>query len=151
MFSLKVSGADSTFQWQYSDSGGFIDVPDDAIHSGSSSDTLIINDVPYEFNNRQYRCLVSYGGLDSVNDTISDTVTITLNNLTEPVTIIGPDRVCFGATEVQYYVDSYNGVEGYKWLEPDGSEIIGPKDIDSITLDFRDATTDALFVIPFNN
>ncbi len=65
--SFTVAATNATdYQWQVDNGGGFVDIADDVIYSGSSTTTLTITVAPLSYNNYQYRCVASNGS-GSVN------------------------------------------------------------------------------------
>jgi len=55
-----------TYQWQVNMGAGFSNISDNAMYSGSQSDSLNLNNVPAEMNNYLFRCLVTSTCPDSV-------------------------------------------------------------------------------------
>lgn len=56
------------YQWQVDSGNGFEDISDDNIYSGSLSDTLWLKTMPPSFYGNQYRCIVTYEGVDSIGN-----------------------------------------------------------------------------------
>ncbi|MHC1708717.1 MAG: hypothetical protein AB9842_14510 [Bacteroidales bacterium] len=72
IFPITASNA-AFYQWEISYDGGstFEILEDNAPYSGTTSNTLIVNDVIPELNGQEFRCLVSNGGCFSYSDTAS--------------------------------------------------------------------------------
>lgn len=58
-FQSTVSG--STYQWQVNTGNGFTNISDNSNYIGTSSATLIVNNVPSSWNGYQYRCVTNTG------------------------------------------------------------------------------------------
>lgn len=57
-FSVVATGAGITYQWQEDDGGGFYDLPESGIYSGTETMDLVISDVS-GLDTYQYRCVVT--------------------------------------------------------------------------------------------
>jgi hypothetical protein len=63
-FTLPKPGVGYSYQWQIDSTGGnFVDLSNNAIHSGVNTDTLWINGPPTFYYGTQYRCIVSKNGV----------------------------------------------------------------------------------------
>jgi hypothetical protein len=58
-----------TYQWQVNTGTGFTNLSNSSIYSGVDNDTLIVNNVPLNFDNFQYRCEISNSICISISDT----------------------------------------------------------------------------------
>lgn len=58
-FSVTASGTSLTYQWQEDQGGGFSNLTDGGVYSGSSTSTLTLTGVTSGMNAWQYRCIVS--------------------------------------------------------------------------------------------
>lgn len=55
---LEPGIAGTTYQWQHNTGSGFVNVTDDANHSGSNNEKLILYHPPSSWTRREYRCIV---------------------------------------------------------------------------------------------
>jgi hypothetical protein len=63
-FTLPRPGIDYTYQWQVdSTGGGFVNLLNNAIHSGVNTDTLWVSGAPTSYYGYKYRCIVSKNGV----------------------------------------------------------------------------------------
>ncbi|WP_425076900.1 gliding motility-associated C-terminal domain-containing protein [Psychroserpens sp. S379A] len=77
-FSVSVDTGTYTYQWKILDnSGNWINVTDDAIYSGATTNTLSLNNVPFSFNNNQYYCEMVSATCNLTSDTVQLQVNIT--------------------------------------------------------------------------
>jgi len=58
-FAVAAWGADAGYQWQVSTPGGWYDIQDDSIYSGTQTDTLFLHNSALLTGDMTYRCLVS--------------------------------------------------------------------------------------------
>lgn len=58
VYKAGVSGG-LAYQWQVNSGSGFADLSDDAVHSGATGSSLLLNAPPAAYNGRTYRCLVT--------------------------------------------------------------------------------------------
>jgi len=82
-----------TYQWQQKISNSYVNLNDNANYSGTQNAAMQINNVPYQWNGQQYRCMVN-GNL------VSSVFAIAVNQkLTPSVTIsTGNTAICSGAS-----------------------------------------------------
>ena len=59
-FTITATGANS-YQWQVDNGGGFANITDNAVYSGSTTVTLNLTAPPISFNGFQYRCVATNG------------------------------------------------------------------------------------------
>ena len=100
-----------TYQWQQNSGSGFVNVHDNSYFSGTSSDTLVLNNIPKIWNGYQYRCLV-----DGVNYSTS----VVINNSgpdTPSVIIIASDTTICSGSSVTFTANPLNGGASplYQW------------------------------------
>ena len=63
--SLTTSLTGTNYQWQLKQGSSFINISDNGNYTGTNTGTLELNYIPYDWEGRQYRCLV-----DGANDVI---------------------------------------------------------------------------------
>jgi hypothetical protein len=62
-FTLPKPGNNYVYQWQIDSTGtGFVDLSDDAIHTGANADTLLLTTPPTSYYGFKYRCVASKNG-----------------------------------------------------------------------------------------
>jgi hypothetical protein len=59
---------DINFQWQENSGNGWIDLQNNNIYFGVTTDTLTISDVSIEFNGNTYRCMLTAGECTEISD-----------------------------------------------------------------------------------
>jgi hypothetical protein len=67
-FSYNPQGTSYIYQWQVDTGNGFENLADDAVFSGTISDTLRIAILSPEFYGYKFRCIASLEGVDSVSN-----------------------------------------------------------------------------------
>lgn len=140
---VSAPGNDPSFQWQDS-IREWNTITDDFYYSGSTNDTLFISNIPYEFNNRGYRCLVTYQiGETQYFDTIENGIIHMMPLLHSSDEITGPETVCAGSEE-SFYVADCSGATHYTWDLPTGALSFGPDDDTIIIMNFDHAVSDTL-------
>jgi len=82
-FSITATGA-ITYQWQVDNGGGFANIADNAIYTGSTTTTLNITAAPFSFNGYTYRCVATNG----TGSTNSNNATLTVTALPSGPTIL---------------------------------------------------------------
>jgi hypothetical protein len=79
IFTVVASGtAPLTYRWQEDNGGGFVNLSDGGIYSGTATATLTLTGAPGSMNGYRYRCLV----------TAASTYTVTSNTATYTVTVL---------------------------------------------------------------
>jgi hypothetical protein len=63
-----TSTGNPNFQWQENNGSGWIDLQNNSRYSGVTNDTLVIFDVPLDFNGNNYRCSLTAGNCLEVSD-----------------------------------------------------------------------------------
>jgi hypothetical protein len=62
-FAMPRPGIGYTYQWQIDSTGtGFVNLNNNAVHSGAGTDTLIVSSPPTSYYGYTYRCIASNGG-----------------------------------------------------------------------------------------
>ena len=67
-FVYHPGGFNYTYQWQMDTGNGFENFTNDAVFSGTTSDTLWLTDIPSNFYGYKFRCIATFEGVDSVSD-----------------------------------------------------------------------------------
>ncbi len=125
VFSVETNG-EEFYKWQSNSGGGFSDLVDNTVYSGTSTDSLTVNNVTTGMDGTIYRCLLNG------HYTYSDQATLTVGDVTSPeVTCIGNQVV--DADETHFY--TVNGDEF--WIDSYSDNCIGVPDF---TNDFNNTT-----------
>ncbi len=112
IFTLTATGQDLSYQWQVNDGGGWVNLADVGVYSGSSTSTLTITDALQSMDNYQFSCIVSGKCSPAVT---SNTATLTVNQSTEIITQPLSTLLCIGA-DAQFTVQAAGtGVITYSW------------------------------------
>jgi hypothetical protein len=69
-FTLPKPGIDYTYQWQIdSTGGGFVNLLNNALHTGINTDTLSVNGAPTSYYGYKYRCVATKNGVPVIGPT----------------------------------------------------------------------------------
>jgi hypothetical protein len=72
---MAITATDATgYQWQYNTGSGFVDVPDNGVYSGITTNTLTINNANVYVNGYIYRCKVMNGDATCFMDSDAGTL-----------------------------------------------------------------------------
>lgn len=123
-FRVIAAGTAITYQWQENTGSGFVDITDDAVHSGTDTDSLTILNTTPAMNGWIYRVIVK--GICSTDAYSSFAV---LNVTPEPVIVLQPlDReICEGLT-TSFLVNATGPGISYQWQYNNGSGWINLSD-----------------------
>ena len=108
-FSIVSTGVEK-FQWQEDNGGGFTNISNGGIYSGTTTETLTITGATGVMDGYDYRCILSNGCDQTLN---SNSVNLNLNNVTDISTTIN------GIT-----IEANNTNASYVWLECDNDYAI---------------------------
>ncbi|MFN0188106.1 MAG: T9SS type A sorting domain-containing protein [Bacteroidia bacterium] len=116
-FSVSTVGAGLTFQWQYNNGSGWINLTNTPPYSNTTGAGLLITATPYSLHLTNYRCIVTGTCAppaisDSVFIVVDRTPTITL----EPVS----DSICIG-NSTSFAINAYGSAISYRWQVNNGS------------------------------
>ncbi len=123
-FSVTATGTGNpslTYQWEVCTDGtgvNFTAVTDDAVYSGSNSATLLLNNVPVEFNGYFYQCTVT--GI--CNSVISDLAVLFVGETGIDVQPLDATICDAGAGSASFTVDASADVTDYQWQEDQGGD-----------------------------
>ena len=102
-------------QWQVNEGSGFVDVVDNGMYSGSSNDTLIINNVEYSLNGYIYKCTAIVSGETKE----SGEATLTVREIPITDNIIGnPNPAPY---ETLTYMVANTSTSTYEWIVVGGA------------------------------
>ncbi len=90
MFTVQASGANTTYQWQQNSGAGFVNLSNAGPYSGTTTDTLVVNNATAVMSNYLFRCIVHSSSMVSCNDT-SNAVALT----TVPASVISTNKTAF--------------------------------------------------------
>jgi len=111
-FSVAATGA-TTFQWQEDSGGGFANITNGGVYSGTTTATLTLTGIAAGMNGNTYRCLVSDGSCNGTSNTATLTVNTAPTITTQPTAQAG----CEGDTE-NFSVVVASGT--FQWQEDNG-------------------------------
>ncbi len=116
-FSVSTVGAGLTFQWQYDNGAGWINLTNTPPYSNTTSAGLLISATPYSLHLTNYRCIVTG---TCAPPAISNPVYIWVNQL--PTITIEPvsDSICVG-NSTSFFINAYGSAINYLWQVNDGS------------------------------
>ena len=131
-FSTNTTGLGVTFQWQKSDtpnSSTYVNINNGGIHSGATTETLTLTNVPIGENGFLYRCVVTAGGVCAAVNTSNVLLTVRTppTFTTQPVdkaaceglSVIFSPSVNFNGAPSAYQWQLNNGIGGFIDLQPD--------------------------------
>ncbi|WP_435413160.1 IPT/TIG domain-containing protein, partial [Psychroserpens mesophilus] len=88
-FTVSVDVGTYTYQWKVLDaSGNWIDVVDNANYSGTTTNTLMVNNIPFTFDGNQYYCEITSTSCDLLS------IAVQLEVLNPEVDTIANQTVC---------------------------------------------------------
>ncbi|WP_040250758.1 T9SS type B sorting domain-containing protein [Psychroserpens mesophilus] len=88
-FTVSVDVGTYTYQWKVLDaSGNWIDVVDNANYSGTTTNTLMVNNIPFNFDGNQYYCEITSTSCDLLS------IAVQLEVLNPEVDTIANQTVC---------------------------------------------------------
>ena len=149
-FEVVTSGTGLTYQWQVNDGNGWVDLTDDYVdgetgnYSGTTTATLTVQNITFDFNGYLYQCIVT-GGAPCVSlEPIEATLNVSSTGfLTQPanVTLCGTSTANFAVTtsgdapfNVQWQVSTDGGASFQDIVDGPDATIVG--------LDFTGANAD---------
>ena len=105
-----------TYQWQLNSGSGWNNVTDNAVYSGSTSNTLLVTGAHAGMSNYQYRCVISNGCGPLYSAAATLTVTAPL---TPAVSITANTTTVCQGTPVTFTATPINGgiVPSFQWLK----------------------------------
>jgi gliding motility-associated-like protein len=98
-----------SYQWQVNTGGGFTNIIDDAIYSGSLTKKLTITAADYSMNSYLYRCIITDGS-GNTNTTI--TVLLTVNKIPDATVNPSSQNECTGVAFTNIVLGTSNNVSG---------------------------------------
>ncbi|MFB9075865.1 T9SS type A sorting domain-containing protein [Flavobacterium procerum] len=113
-FSVTASNA-TGYQWQVNQGAGFVDITNNSVYSGATTNILNITSATMSFNGYLYRVVIS-GSCPSVN---SNNAALTINPSPSIVTQPTTSPICAGANTSILVIAA--NTTGYKWQVNDGS------------------------------
>lgn len=113
-FVIVATGA-ASYQWQVDDGGGWVDLADAGIYTGSSTNTLELTSVDVSDDGNLYRCVVTGTCLNDTSATVGLTVTNLVSVTVDPVN----SSICDGAN-TQFSITASGFGISYQWQENDG-------------------------------
>jgi len=119
LFSITAKNT-TEYQWQVNEGSNFIDLTDNSMYSGVSTETLQISNATYEMNNYNYRCILSNPG----GSKYSDTTVLTVNPLTEIISQPESETTCVGTDDLIMEIEAIGANITYQWYK-NGSIIPG--------------------------
>lgn len=139
-FTLSASGWAIQYQWQEFTSF-WNNISDGGFYSGSQTDSLVISNPPYSFNNNRYRCLISgFCEPQAVSDG-NATLTVSQHPLPGAAgSITGPaeGNICAGETGISFSIAPIANATGYNWTLPLGASITAGNNTNEISVSFSD-------------
>lgn len=107
-FSVTATGSVLTYQWQYKTSATspWINVANDAIHSGATTPTLTLTLAPSSFSGRQYRVILA--GPCTAQD-FSTAASLTITPLVATLNVVLPVNVCNTAAATPISITNPSG------------------------------------------
>lgn len=117
-FQIGASGVTNLqYQWQQNTGGGFVDISDSQKFSGTNTAILTIQDLDFDQNGDQFRCMVSG---DNANPVISENAVLSVIAVSPPTVTNGqsckPDRITLIAS------GATNG--NFRWYSSEAAEDI---------------------------
>ncbi len=116
-FSVSTVGAGLTFQWQYDNGSGWINLTNTPPYSNTTGSALLISATPYSLHLTNYRCIVTG---TCAPPAISNSVYVWVDrapNITlEPVS----DSICVG-NSTSFAINAYGSAISYRWQVNNGS------------------------------
>lgn len=119
IFSISVSSATATFQWQENTGSGFTNLSNNSQYAGVTSDTLFINNVSLQHNNYTYRCLITHGTCMDTSNYATLTATCVLKIITNPNSMM-----YFVDSTATFIVSASSTKATFQWQENMGSGFI---------------------------
>ncbi|MBS4057032.1 MAG: T9SS type A sorting domain-containing protein [Bacteroidales bacterium] len=143
VFSVTATGAELSYQWyRIGENNTEIEIVNDTVYSGATTEALTITKTPYEFNNFVYLCKVSSAPNDTLSRTKSSgTATLTVRQIpafNEQTAITVPATLCPNDTLV-FGVEALMDVN-YVWTLPTGWNTIGNGNNDTIQVKIGETT-----------
>lgn len=137
-FTLSASGWALQYQWQEFISS-WNNISDGGFYSGSLTDSLVISNPPYAFNNYRYRCLIT--GFCEPQAVSDGNATLTVSQQALPGAagyITGPaeGNVCAGETGISFSIAPIANATGYNWTLPLGASITAGNNTNEISVSF---------------
>lgn len=144
-----------TYQWQVDMGGGFSDIPDTGVYSGTKTRRLIITGAPFSMNGYRYRVRVTDG---SGNFNLSNSALLTVNKI--PIAVATPDSqdACPDESFINVVFSTQNNVSGttFEWVRNNPSGISSTIPLSGAGLNIGDAisgsfanSTDAPITVTF--
>ncbi len=115
-FAIKGTGTGISYQWQADNGNGYVNLADDAIFSGTNSDSLNITSAPKDISGSHYRCVVIGVCLP---DAISTPVTLTVDTLAAVLQQAKDSIVC-EQTPISFTIAAEGTNRSYQWQEDNG-------------------------------
>ena len=117
-FSIAATGSSLTYQWQVNSGSGWANLTNAGVYTGANTNALMLNNIPANYTNYQYRCVVS--GV-CPPDVTSNAVTLIVQTnavvTTQPQSSI---TICSGDT-TGYTVNATGTGLSYQWWVYNGS------------------------------
>jgi len=116
-FNVNVSGSNVSYQWQENNKGGYQNIIEGGIYSGTTTGNLVITGANFNMNEYMYRCMVSNLCSGTV---ISNEAELTVNRA--PYISSQPEHViiCEGENAA-YTVEALGNGLTYQWQVNEGS------------------------------
>jgi gliding motility-associated-like protein len=123
IFEVIASGTGLTFQWQENSGGGFFDISDGPLYSGTNTAQLTVNNVTLPQSSFQYRVIVSGACVPPLLQQISSPVVLLVDQL--PSVVVDPvaNPICAGDNLTLQVTAIGTGIT-YQWEEDSGSGFV---------------------------
>jgi PKD repeat protein/predicted heme/steroid binding protein len=117
-FEVEAEGTALTYQWQYNPGSGFINVPENANFSGTTTNILVITNAPGTFNNYSFRVRISGSCPAPVNSNI-----VVLKVDIAPSATIHPSAkvVCENGGPIVFIGNGTGKIDSLRWQVNTGS------------------------------
>ena len=116
-FSVSTVGAGLTFQWQYDNGSGWINLTNTPPYTNTTGSALQIAATPYSLHLTNYRCIVTG---TCAPPAISNSVYVFVDRL--PTITIEPvsDSICVG-NSTSFFINAFGSAISYRWQVNNGA------------------------------